>query len=214
MNILKNVLKIFFIILVLFLQLSTFKNQHQDYYGAGGKFIYSRGNAPEAVRTEIIDQLHAFQEGYTKRDTSLLGHFMDQLFSRESIVILGTMPQEIYVGFDEATYLVESDWLEWGDCRFIVDNAQVSSAGNVAWLSTIGYVEFDLSRFLVWPLRLSAVTVKEGGVWKFQQVQFQFDLNLVMSLGVIILLLSWLLGSILSLTVPFVLRLIRPERTL
>ena len=67
----------------------------------------------------------------------------------------------------------------------------ISTQGNVAWISTIGFVEFDLSRFLVLPLRFSGVLVLEDFGWKFQQVQFQFDLD--SSFTVMAILLLWIL---------------------
>jgi hypothetical protein len=116
---------------------------------------------------------------------------MDDLFSQENILILGTMPNEIYSGYDEATDLVRSDWLHWGDVRLLVQNANISTQGNVAWISTIGFVKFDLSRFLVLPLRFSGVLVQEDFGWKFQQAQFHFDLD--SSFTVMAILLLWIL---------------------
>lgn len=72
---------------------------------------------------------------------------------------------------------------------------------SVAWVSMIGTVEFDMSRWLELPLRVSGVMVKEHRTWKFQQVQFQFDLDLSWLLGSIILLSIMLLASILRLLV-------------
>ncbi|MGW8225904.1 MAG: hypothetical protein ACWGOY_09225 [Anaerolineales bacterium] len=74
--------------------------------------------------------------------------------------------------------MIYSDWNAWGDAKFLIDTANISSAGDAAWISTIGYVRFDLPRFLGLPLRLSAVIVKDDLDWKFQSMQFQFDLNL------------------------------------
>ena len=53
-------------------------------------------------------------------------------------------------------------------------------------------MQFDLSRFLVLPLRLSGVLVKQGDTWKFQFLQFQFDLHLTWLLLVKAALLVWL----------------------
>jgi hypothetical protein len=182
---------------------------HPDevYYGSEETYIYGKGNAAEDVRSEIIQQLHKFQNGYTHRDTSHLELFMEELFSQDNILVLGTMPGEILRNYERATFLVSSDWRTWGDCRFLMDNAHISTAGDVAWISTIGYVEFDMSRFLVLPLRLSAVMVKENDAWKFQQMQFQFDIDFSPILVTFILLLVWLPISLASLTVVVVKRL-------
>jgi hypothetical protein len=58
----------------------------------------------------------------------------------------------------------------------------------------------DLSIYLVLPLRLTGVMVKENGFWKFQQMQFQFDLDLTNVLVTIVLMIIWFLVSLLSLT--------------
>ena len=177
--------------LTLFITTKTFKIPHKEYYNQKDAYVFKRGNADPEVRNQIEQKLRQFQEGYEARDTSVLYYFMDDLFSQENILILGTMPNEIYSGYDEASDLVRSDWLQWGDVRLLVQNANISTQGNVAWISTVGFVEFDLSRFLVLPLRFSGVLVHEDFGWKFQQVQFQFDLD--SSFTVMAILLLWIL---------------------
>ncbi len=140
-----------------------------------------------------------FQDGFTARDTSVIGSYMDQLFSRENVLILGAMPNEIYSGFTEATDLVQSDWLYWGDVRFLMDQSHISVRDSVAWVATIGKVQFDMSRFLVLPLRFSGVLVKEQQTWKFQQAQFQFDLDFSWILAALVLLSLMLIASIIRL---------------
>lgn len=159
------------------------------------------GSATPEVRAAVISQLRAFQDGYTKRDTKQVGAFMDRLFSRDHPVILGTLPTEIYVGYDEAAELVRTDWESWGNCRFRTDEAEVSAGGDVAWFAAVGMVTFDLSRFLVLPLRLSGVMVNEHGEWKIRQAQFQFDLHLGPLLVLQIALLVWVGVSLVWLLV-------------
>ena len=177
--------------LTLFITTRTFKIPHKTFYNNKDVYVFSKGNADPEVRNQIEQKLRQFQEGYEARDTTVLYYFMDDLFSQENILILGTMPNEIYAGYDEASDLVRSDWLHWGDVKLLVQNANISTQGDVAWISTIGFVEFDISRFLVLPLRFSGVLVQEDFGWKFQQVQFQFDLD--SSFTVMAILLLWLL---------------------
>ena len=172
-----------FILVLLFLLplvalVSVLKNPHPESTFSRDALIFSNGNAPDSVRKEILQQLQHFQAGYAERDTSQVDSFAAQSFSRENILILGTMPQEVYVGFDQARRLVKNDWASWGDCLFLMDRANISCSGDVAWFATVGTVRFDLSRYLNLPLRLSGVLVKENGYWKFQHLQFQFDLDL------------------------------------
>lgn len=149
------------------------------------------GNAAPEVRAAVLDQLGAFQEGYTKRDLTEVDAFMRRLFSHERPLVLGTMPGEIYAGYDRSSQVIRTDWESWGDCRFRLDQTQVSSAGNVVWFATVGSVKFDLSRFLVLPLRLTGVMVNEDGAWKLRQAQFQFDLDLSPLLVLNMVLLVW-----------------------
>ena len=72
------------------------------------QLLIQEGNAPDSTRKEIIDQLNKFQEGYSQRDTSQVEAFMESLYSRENVLILGTMPGEVFSGYDRATSLVRS----------------------------------------------------------------------------------------------------------
>jgi hypothetical protein len=111
------------------------------------------------------------------------------------------MPREIFIGYNRATQLVKSDWESWGDCKFVIDSANISSLGNTVWFSTRGYVKFDLSNLLVLPLRLTGVMVKEEGIWKFQQQQFQFDIDFSFSLLATLILFIWLVVSVVTLII-------------
>lgn len=167
------------------------RQPHQEAFGAKDAFIYSKGNAPDEVRTEIIQQLRVFQNGYTNRDTAQVDLFTQALFSQENLTVLGTMPNEIFIGQRKVSKLIFSDWNAWGDCTFLIDNAHISSYQDVAWVSTIGFVKFDVPRFLIMPLRLMAVMVREDSDWKFQFLQFQFDLNLFFLFITIALISIW-----------------------
>jgi hypothetical protein len=170
------------------------------------------GTAPPDVRAGVLGQLAAFQDGYARRDTTQVPAFMDRLFSRDRPIVLGTMPGEIYVGYERAAEVVRTDWESWGDCRFRLDETQVSAAGSVAWFATVGSVQFDLSRFLVLPLRLTGVMVSEAGAWKIRQAQFQFDLDLSALLALHALLLIWA-GVNLVWLAAVVVRRVRGGRT-
>lgn len=191
MKILNSFLILLGLGLSLFIITKTFKIPHKAFYNHPDVYVFSKGNADSEVRKQIEHKLRQFQEGYQARDTSVLAFFMDDLFSQENILILGTMPNEIYSGYYEATDLVRTDWLYWGDVRLLIHNANISTHGNVAWISTIGFVEFDLSRFLVLPLRFSGVMVQKDFGWKFQQVQFEFDLD--SSFTAMAILLLWIM---------------------
>jgi hypothetical protein len=200
-DIVKILMRIVLLLVILFLVTRIFKRADEQSILSPAKSAYSKGNAPDSTRKEIIGQLNKFQDGYSKRDTSQVDAFMQSLYSRENVLILGTSPGEIFKGYDRAANLVQSDWESWGDCRFMIDSANISSVGDVAWFSTKGYVKFDLSKFLVIPLRLTGVMVKEDQVWKFRQQQFQFDIDFSFTLLATLILAVWILVSLVILAV-------------
>jgi len=199
MKIFLNILVVAGFALALFITTRTFVIPHQEYQEDTSLFLYDQGNADPAVRAEILQQLELFQKGYTDRDTSILPSYMEQLFSKENILILGTMPGEIYSGYVEAADLVSSDWISWGDVSMLTESSNVSVSDSVAWFSMIGHVVFDMSSMLDLPLRVSGVMVQGDQGWKFQQLQFQFDLDMSWVLYVSILLSILLLVSIIRL---------------
>ena len=212
MKLIMRLLRLGVICILLYSVLIVLRHPHKARYESEGDFVFSKGNAPAHVRSEVLQRLRQFQDGYTQRDTSVLQPFMEQLFSQDNILVLGTQPREVLSSYDRATALVSSDWRRWGDCTFLMDKAHISSSGDVAWLSTIGYVEFDMCRLLVLPLRLSAVMVKENDFWRFQQMQFQFDLDVTSLLVTIVVLSIWLALEVVSSAVVSV-RRVRKARS-
>jgi hypothetical protein len=204
MKIGKQLLKILFISILLLSVLLIFRHPRSDFYEASVGYPYSAGNALDTVRSDIIEQLHKFQEGYTLRDTAQVDAFMEALFSQENALVIGTMPDEIYIGSKKISKLIYADWNAWGDCKFLIENAHISARGDVAWVSTIGTVKFDIPSFLILPLRLSGVMVREDQVWKFQFMQFQFDLSFFPLFFTMILLAAWWGASLVSLTITLI----------
>jgi hypothetical protein len=197
-------LRILLLFILLFVVTRVFKKADEKVILSPAKASYSKGNSPDSIRMEIIDQLRKFQDGYSKRDPKNIDTFMQSLYSKDNILILGTMPDEVYTGYKKATQLVKTDWESWGDCKFEIDSANISSLGNTAWFSTKGYVEFDLSGLLVIPLRLTGIMVKEDQEWMFQQQQFQFDIDFSFSLIATLIISAWILLSIITLSVKTV----------
>jgi hypothetical protein len=200
-DIVRILLRVILLFIILLLVTRIFKRADEKMILSPVKSIYSKGNAPDSTRMEIIDQLNKFQDGYSKRELKNIDTFMQSLYSRENILILGTMPGEINSGHEKATRLVKSDWDSWGDCKFEIDSANISSSGNTAWFSTKGYVKFDLSNLLVIPLRLTVIMVKEDHKWKFQQQQFQFDIDFSFNLIATLVISGWILINIITLSI-------------
>jgi len=199
----KRIMIVVFIVLLLFLVLRILNNPHQDDFNSGNVFSYSKGNAPDEIRNDVLVNLREFQKGYIGRDIAHVDSFSEKLFSRD-ILVLGTMPGEVNAGMEKASQLVKDDWQSWGDCRFDMNGAYISATSGTAWFATVGYVRFDLSKYLVLPLRLSGVLVNESGSWKINYLQFQFDLDLSMLLLVLfILIIGLVLNSIALLVAIF-----------
>lgn len=100
-----------------------------------------KGNANDNIQIEVRQVLEKFQEGYTKRDNSLIDSYMEELFSKESdALIVGTADAEWCLGLEGMKEIIESDWKYWGNLKLDVDGALVSSYGNVAWITTEGVV--------------------------------------------------------------------------
>ena len=109
MKIVKILVRILLILVILFLVTRTFKRADEQSYGSTSVAVFSKGNAPDSTRKEVLLQLHKFQDGYSKRDTGQVESFMNSLYSTGNILILGTMPGEIFTGYKRATKLVKSD---------------------------------------------------------------------------------------------------------
>jgi hypothetical protein len=203
-DIFQILLRVALLFIILFLVTRQFKKADEKIILSPSEAPYALGNSPDSVRMEIIDQLRKFQDGYSKRDPKDIDNFMQSLYSKNNILILGTMPKEVYKGYKNSARLVKSDWESWGDCKFAIDSANISSSGSTAWFSIKGYVEFDLSKYLVLPLRLTGIMVKEDQEWKFQQQQFQFDIDFSLSLVAILIISAWILISLITLTIKTV----------
>lgn len=133
----------------------------------------SQGDAPNAVRIEVLRLLKVFQDGYTKRNPEQLDRFMQELFPRDKkIVLLGTNAREWVTGYDSISRFIHADWTDWGDLRLDIEDPAICASGDVAWVATQGVVTSGgRSR----PIRFTAILAFDQGKWSFRQVQFQWD---------------------------------------
>lgn len=104
------------------------RQQHDDFI---------RRNSLNAEQ-EILSLLQTFQEGYTRRDLSILDSFME-LFTPNAEVIgtNGIRPGEgeWYPDRISAKALVQGDWESWGDLQLEMVSASIHAQGNVGWLT-------------------------------------------------------------------------------
>jgi hypothetical protein len=140
------------------------------------RYLARKGDAEERVRNEILVPLRTFQDGYSKRDPSMLPAFMEQLFPKDrEILVLGTDQGEWIEGYQRVAEFIGNDWRSWGDVRLDVDHAAISTAGDVAWLTTLGTVGTGTSPGRA--IRFAAVLTRNNGRWLFRHILFQWDDN-------------------------------------
>lgn len=86
---------------------------------------------------EITQVLEMFQDGYTKRDTSIVDEYVERLFT-EDVHLIGTGSSEWCDGMEDVKRIVESDWNHWGDLKLDIDKAVVRTRKDVAWFAVPG----------------------------------------------------------------------------
>ncbi len=138
------------------------------------RYLGRKGDAQEPVRGEVLVPLRAFQAGYTKRDPAMIPAFMDELFPKDQdILVLGTDSGEWIEGYQRVGDFIANDWRHWGDVQLEVDNAMISAANDVAWVTTIGTVGTPASTKRA--IRFAAVLTRSNDRWLFRHIQFQWD---------------------------------------
>jgi hypothetical protein len=97
----------------------------------------------------VRNTLQAFQDGYDRRDKTLLPDFRKLFVPEDELEVIGTGAiepgdDEWCLGLDAACALVENDWEGWGDLALDVADARIHVEGEVSWLATTGTVTMDL----------------------------------------------------------------------
>ena len=137
------------------------------------RYLREKGTDESSARTGELDSLRKFQEGYRSRDPKQVDAFMEALFSRNlDTRAIGTDFNEWATGYDSVAQFIRTDWRAWGNVQLDVDDAVVSSSGDVAWLATTGTVSFANSSR---PIRFTAVLTMQDSRWLFREVHFQWD---------------------------------------
>lgn len=113
------------------------------------KLAFKEGESPPPTlntpHDEVRQLLQKFQDGYSKRDTSLLESFM-QLFGPDAeLEVIGTNAVkpgegEWCKGTSAVRDLIAGDWEHWGDVVYDVQGANIFVQGDVAWIATSGTV--------------------------------------------------------------------------
>ena len=119
---------------------------------------------------EILEVLTRFQDGYFKRDLSVVKTYVEEHFT-EDVLVIGTGPDEWCHRLEEVEKLVEGDWKEWGDLELAIDRAVVRVREDWGWLVVPGTLTQSGDSFSI---RISAGLRKEEGGWKFHQMTFSY----------------------------------------
>ncbi|HVJ04804.1 MAG TPA: nuclear transport factor 2 family protein [Candidatus Saccharimonadales bacterium] len=137
------------------------------------QYLRPAGDAPPSVKAGVLVALRAFQEGYTKRDPKEINAFMTRLFPRNGdVLLLGTDTGEWARGYPAVSEFIKNDWERWGNFSFSADDSIISSAGDVAWIASVGVLRDAAADR---PLRFSAILARSENKWVFRQVHFQWD---------------------------------------
>jgi hypothetical protein len=94
-------------------------------------FVFSL-NSFGQINAQIKDVFKTFQEGYTKRDTALVGKFTTDLCTKD-ISILGTGDTEWFQGIAAAKGLFKNDWAYWMALSIDTTNIKMTTFENSAF---------------------------------------------------------------------------------
>jgi hypothetical protein len=151
------------------------KTHHTTSPADTARMMQPAGDAPADVRSGVQATLNTLEQAYLRRDPSQIDALMNAAFAPNADVItLGAegLPYEWVRGPAEVRSFIQRDWQVWGLFRFDPTKAIVWSSGNVAWVATLGEVEFQGGSRQI---RFTAVLEKRGDKWVFRQMQFQWN---------------------------------------
>lgn len=95
-------------------------------------------------KNEIMHTLLKFQEGYIKRDLTILDNFMNELFNQtKDVTIVGTSSSEWCLGIEEVKQIIRNDWDHWGGVNIDINNTLIYCVNNVAWLNIPGHLTYS-----------------------------------------------------------------------
>ena len=98
-------------------------------------------------KLRILNLLNKIQNGYTNRDESVVSEWVEDLFDEE-VTIIGTSSIkpgdfEWRRGHEAAIEMFRSDWLNWGDVKISIDEAEIDVEGNATWVAVYATVTRD-----------------------------------------------------------------------
>lgn len=137
---------------------------------------YNIGNANEEDREAILNTLGILQEGYDKRDLSKIDYYIEKTMNNQCIHVLGTNPDEIFIGNEGVKRLLYGDWKYWGNVKLNIEHAHITQFNDIAYIAVRGEIKIDIWK-IRFPLRLTGVMAKKSSEWLINNLQFQYDIN-------------------------------------
>lgn len=160
---------------VVFLILMQMKTKNDDLIKVRD---YGPGNISAQERVNVLRTLQALQDGYTKRDVSIIDHFVDETFSNNDVLILGTQPAEFDFGKEGAKRLLYTDWKYWGNITFYLDKVHLDQYEDTVYMAMGGESHIDVSKITI-PLRITGLLVKENSRWLISKLQCNYEINTI-----------------------------------
>ncbi|PJJ74799.1 hypothetical protein BXY57_0361 [Thermoflavifilum aggregans] len=90
------------------------------------------GTTYSQTNKQILELFNTFQDGYTRRDTSLVNKFANNVCTKD-IQILGTGEDEWFQGITSAKNFFRNDWLYWFSLDLDTSTLSLSITDNTAF---------------------------------------------------------------------------------
>ena len=122
-------------------------------------------------RKEVIEVLQLFQDGYTKRDTTIIDGFTN-MFS-DDIVYMGIASHEFFKGKESVRKLTLWDWKRWFDLKIPIEKIDVRISNEVAWFEVVGE-SGPWRNGNTYEIRMVGSLIKGENKWLFKQICFSY----------------------------------------
>lgn len=133
---------------------------------------FSQTNKNEQIeRKEVIEVLQLFQEGYTKRDTTIIDEFLN-MFS-DDIVYMGVASHEFFKGKESVRKLTLWDWKKWLYLKIPIEKIDIRINNEVAWFEVVGE-SGPWRNGKTYEIRMVGSLIKGENKWLFKQICFSY----------------------------------------
>ncbi len=141
------------------------------FLGTIGNSFAQENNIEKIKKEEVKKVFLQFQDGYTKRDTSLIDEFLE-MFS-DDIVYLGIASHEFFKGKPSVRKLTLWDWNNWFDLRVPIAEENIRIDNNVAWFELSGE-SGPWRDGQIYEIRMVGSLINSDNKWLFKQICFSY----------------------------------------